>query len=83
MSDIPLIEKVTQLDYDPKIEKLSDEQKKYVVWMFKQIIKEKDEKFAEAVRKLKEDLQPLRYGIRVEQLNRIHQMIDKIFGEFK
>ncbi len=38
---------------------------------------------AEAVRKLKEELQPLRYGIRVEQLNRIHQMIDKIFGEFK
>ncbi len=74
-SDISLIEKVTKLNYDPKVEKLSDEQKEYVVWMFKQIIKEKDKKFAEAVRKLKEDLDVTDYGFILDK-------IDKIFGEF-
>ena len=46
-------------------------------------IKRCNEQDAEFIRLLKEDLQPLRYGIRVEQLNRIHQMIDKLAGDLK
>ncbi len=33
------IEEITSLEYNPKVEKLSDEQKEYVVWMFKKLLK--------------------------------------------
>ncbi|MCH7568418.1 MAG: hypothetical protein IIA87_03270 [Nanoarchaeota archaeon] len=51
-----IIEEVTELDYSPKVEKFSDEQKEYVTWMFKQILQKQEDEILKIIEKLKNQL---------------------------
>ncbi len=44
-----IIEKVTKLNYKPKVKRLTDEQKEYVLWMFRKALQDYEDEILGAL----------------------------------